>query len=164
MLDIGAMSEQAVSLRPATSDDLAKIVEIETQVQQAPWTFDGFQSELVKPFSYFWVLTDDETDEVIYGYIVFWVLDEDCRIQTVAVNMSSRGMGYGKKLVRAALQQGLREGAKRGALEVRKSNLAAIQLYQGLGFTIQRIHKSFYSNGEDAYIMELSLEGQKEEF
>jgi ribosomal-protein-alanine N-acetyltransferase len=43
-------------------------------------------------------------------------------------------------------------------LEVRKSNLPAIQLYQSLQFVITHVRKSFYSDGEDAYQMALSFE------
>jgi ribosomal-protein-alanine N-acetyltransferase len=157
------MKEPAVSLRPATSDDLPRIVAIEAQVQKAPWSFDSFQAEFVKPFSSFWVLTDDETDEQVHGYIVFWILDGECRILTVAVGVESRGMGYGKRLLRAALQEGARSNARKAVLEVRRSNNPAIQLYQSLGFMIQRIQKAFYSNGEDAYVMEVSLEADSEE-
>jgi ribosomal-protein-alanine N-acetyltransferase len=42
-------------------------------------------------------------------------------------------------------------------LEVRKGNTAAVNLYQKQGFSISAVRRGFYSDGEDAYFMELSL-------
>lgn len=152
------------SLRPAAEDDLASLLEIENRIHVAPWTVEGFRAELGKPFSHVLVLTDDETDQIYMGYTVFWVLDDECRILNVGVDLPYRGLGYGQKLVLGCIQIALREGAKRVVLEVRKSNEAALQLYQKLNFTITQVRKAFYSNGEDAYIMDLPLEGGASEF
>ncbi len=146
-----------VSIRPATEDDFGILVEIEKSIQVAPWTADHFKTELEKPYSHVWVLTDDETDSQIYGYVVFWFMMEDCHILNVGVDLPYRGMGYGKKMIRQALNLAAREGKERAILEVRKTNAAAIQLYHSLGFTIGQVRKSFYSNGEDAYQMTLSI-------
>lgn len=150
--------------RPATEEDLQALVEIETRVHLSPWTVDGFRSELTKPFGHLLVLTDDDTDAIIHGYISFWILDSQVRILNLAVDLPFRGLGLAKRLVRLAIQLALREGATLAGLEVRKSNLPAVQLYQQIGFAITQVRKGFYSNGEDAYQMELALEGERVEF
>ena len=155
---------EGFSIRPATVDDLAAVLAIEKEVHVAPWAQDGFASELVKPYSRFWLLTDDETDAQVAAYIVFWVVSEECRILNLAVALGFRGMGLAQNLVRSAVRDAMTEGVKRAELEVRKSNQPAIDLYQKLGFTIIQVRKSFYSNGEDAYIMELLLEGERSDF
>jgi ribosomal-protein-alanine N-acetyltransferase len=158
------MADTTFSIRPVSESDLENILKLETTSHQAPWSLESLGAELVKPFSYFWVITDDETDEQIAGYIVFWIIDRECRVLNVVVSQEARGLGYGKLLIRSAIREALRQGCTQAALEVRKSNEAAVQLYQSLGFTISRIQKSFYSNGEDAYLMDLPLEGDKETF
>lgn len=146
------------SIRPATSDDLGRIVEIEKRVQRAPWTREHFEKELEKPYSRALVMTDDETDEKILGYIVYWLLLEDCQILTLAVDLPYRGLGLARQMVRFAAGEAMKAKFPKMQLEVRKSNLPAIQLYQSAGFSITQIRKSFYSDGEDAYQMSLPLE------
>lgn len=153
-------SRSGISLRPAVAEDLAQVVSIEAQIQKAPWTLDGFAHELEKPHSHFWVLTDDETDSIVSGYIVFTLLETHAHLINLGVGLQFRGMGYGRLLVRRAIDWAMQEGGARFFLEVRKSNAAAVQLYQSLNFTVVRVMRGFYSDGEDAYSMELRLDGR----
>lgn len=147
------------NLRPATADDLDRLVEIEKAVHVSPWNREHFEAEIQKPYSHVLLLTDDETDTQILGYIVFWLMFDECQILNVAVDLPHRGMGYAKGMVRQAVAAALRKDFRRVLLDVRKSNAPAIQLYQGLKFVITHVRKSFYSNGEDAYEMALFLAG-----
>jgi ribosomal-protein-alanine N-acetyltransferase len=146
------------SLRPATPDDLPALLQIERRVHVAPWTLEHFQAELEKPYAQVLVVTDDETDTVIAGYIVFWLMMDECQILNVAVDLPYRGLGYAKEMVRRAVSMAMKKNLKRTVLEVRKSNQSAVQLYQRLGFTITQVRRAFYSNGEDAYQMTLFTE------
>jgi ribosomal-protein-alanine N-acetyltransferase len=123
-----------------------------------PWTEEHFRTELEKPYSQVLLLTDDETDSKIGGYIVFWLMFDECQILDVATDLPFRGLGFAKRLVRQAVQQAQRKGITKIILEVRKVNAPAIQLYHGLGFVIRQIRKQFYSNGDDAYEMLLDLQ------
>jgi ribosomal-protein-alanine N-acetyltransferase len=158
------VSRETHSLRPATLDDIPAIVAIEKKVHVAPWGEENFKFELSKPYSHFLVITDDETDSTIMGYIIYWILYEDCQILNVVVDIPFRGLGLGKQMIRQAAQTALAKGIKKVSLEVRKSNASAIQLYQGLRFLITHVKKGFYSNGEDAYQMVLLLEDRLPEF
>jgi ribosomal-protein-alanine N-acetyltransferase len=151
--------EKAPSLspRPATEDDIPQILELEARVQSAGWREDHFRAEFQKGYSHFIVLTDDETDSKIAGFIVFWTLQDEGQILNIAVDIPFRGLGLGKKMIQLAVNQAAKAGGNRVILDVRKSNLPAIQLYQGQGFIITRTHRNFYSNGEDAYQMVLDL-------
>jgi ribosomal-protein-alanine N-acetyltransferase len=151
--------DQAFSLRPATTEDLKPVLQIENHLYPSPWTEENFKAELIKPYSHFLVLTDDETDTQIAGYIVFWTLFDECQILNIAVDLPFRGMGFAKQMLRKAASLAINKGIRKLVLDVRKSNMAAIQLYQNLNFSITHIRKGFYSNGDDAYQMTLSLEG-----
>ena len=150
--------KRIASLRPATLDDLLAVAEVESRVHVAPWTEEHFRKELEKPYSQFFVMTDDETDSQVHGYIVFWMMMDECHILNVSVDLPYRGQGLAKEMVRMAVNLTLKKGVRKIILEVRKGNLAAVHLYQGLGFTIAQIQKNFYSNGEDAYLMALYLD------
>jgi [ribosomal protein S18]-alanine N-acetyltransferase len=155
--------EKSFSPREATAEDIPRLVAIEQKIHPAPhakWTEEHFQAELEKPYSKIWVLTDDETDTEIAAYLAFWMMYDECQILNVGVDLPFRGMGHAQFLIRRAIDQALRTGLKRALLDVRKSNVPAIQLYQKLRFTVQHVRKGFYADGEDAYGMVLSLEGE----
>ncbi len=82
------------------------------------------------------------------------------QVHTIGVSLSHRIKGFAQKLLKQAVREGLQANCRQISLEVRKGNLPAIQLYQKLGFTITQVRKRFYSDGEDAYQMCLSLTGQ----
>ncbi|MBI3555100.1 MAG: ribosomal protein S18-alanine N-acetyltransferase [Deltaproteobacteria bacterium] len=155
------MSEENFSVRPATEDDLAAILDIERRCYPAPcvpWTADAFRGEIQKQFSHFLVLTDDETDSVIAGYIVYWLLFDECHILNVAIHPDWRGQAFGTRLIRNAINDAVKKEVKRVFLEVRKSNAGAVALYQKLGFFVDHIKSAFYENGEDCYFMILYLD------
>lgn len=144
------------TLRSATEDDLAQILAIEREVYPLPWSESGFRAEFDKPYSQFLVMTDDETDSVVAGYIVCWCILGDCQILNVAVGLPYRGLGLAKQMLGKVIALAARNGTQKVFLEVRTSNAAAIKLYQSLNFLITRTQKGFYSNGEDAYIMTIN--------
>lgn len=154
--------EQNFSLRPATTEDLSKIVEIESRAYSfpgaLPWNEENFRAELIKPYSQFLVLTDDETDSQLAGYLVTWIMFDECEILNLVVDLPYRGRGYAKQMLRKIFNIAVNKGIRKISLDVRKSNMAAIQLYQHFHFAITHVRKGFYGNGEDAYHMVASLE------
>ena len=150
------MSE-SFSLRPATVEDLESIVQIEERVQKAPWSIDNFRQEILQPISLFLVLSDDENHSTIIAYLVARLVGDECQILNVAVDLPYRNQGFGREMLRKMLTLADQNGILRIFLEVRKSNFAAIQLYQSVQFSITHIRKNFYSDGEDAYQMNLNL-------
>lgn len=150
------------SLRPAAEEDLPAILKIEGQSYPLPWTEEAFRLELQKPFASFLVLTDDETDSKIAGYVVYWALFDETHVLNLAVNPDWRGLGFGQRLMRQVINESLRKELKRVFLEVRKSNEGAVTLYQKLGFFIDHVKKKFYEDGEDAYFMVLYLNRQNQ--
>ncbi|MBQ8449010.1 MAG: ribosomal protein S18-alanine N-acetyltransferase [Clostridia bacterium] len=80
------------------------------------------------------------------------VLDERdvCNVATVP---EFRGMGVGKALVASLIESARNGGASVIMLEVRKSNAAAIALYEKAGFTRVGERKNFYTRPrEDALL------------
>jgi ribosomal-protein-alanine N-acetyltransferase len=152
------------SVRTATFEDITSLARIENQVHISPWSEENFQSELEKPYSHTLVLSDDDTDSILAGYIVYWLMFDECEILNVAIDLPYRGLGFAEKLIRTVVTAVMKLGLKRVILDVRKSNLPAIHLYQKVGFNIVHVRKSFYSNGEDAYQMVLNFNESGTEF
>ena len=158
------MTSEVFSFRSACVEDIQQILDIEARVHPCPWNEQHLKAEIEKPYSRFLVMTDDATDSVIAAYIVFWILEDTAQILNVAVDMAHRRQGLAKKMLQKAIQLIAKTSVKKVILEVRTSNIAAIQLYQAHRFDTRQIHKRFYSNGEDAYQMVLEVESNQFDF
>lgn len=77
---------------------------------------------------------------------------------SVAVLPEFRGRGIGKALVQEALTGARIRSCDEFYLEVRCSNSGAIGLYGALGFDSRQRLRSYYRDGEDAYLMSAELE------
>ena len=78
----------------------------------------------------------------------------DGEITNVVTSASMRGKGIGREMLLKLMEEGGKMGVEAFTLEVRKSNLAAIHLYESLGFVTEGIRKNFYEEPvEDALIM-----------
>ncbi len=148
-----------LSPRPACPEDLDTILAIETMSHPGPWSRTGFEKELSTPWSRFLVLTDDETDTRIFGYIVYWIQTEGVSLLNITVDPAWRGLGLSRRLMQLMIQETIREEIPRILLEVRESNRTAIRLYESCGFRKTHERKGFYSNGESAWVMESRTEG-----
>ena len=84
-------------------------------------------------------------------------------IVSVAVLNTIRNKGVGTALVNAGMKGMIGYGASEFFLEVRKTNEEAIAVYEKLGYTVRRVLRGYYRDGEDAYLMVLKVEGDAEE-
>jgi ribosomal-protein-alanine N-acetyltransferase len=105
-----------------------------------------------------------EEDKEIVGYIMcrietglsiinFHGLIKKGHIVSVAVLPEYRRKGLGQALVNEAMENMKLYKVKQCYLEVRKSNMPAIDLYKNLDFNISRTIRGYYADGEDAYLM-----------
>ncbi len=76
---------------------------------------------------------------------------------SVAVLPEYRNKGIGRILVEEALKGIMEQKCVEMYLEVRCSNNGAVRLYEGMGFVIKRQLKSYYKDGEDAFMMAIEL-------
>jgi len=103
-------------------------------------------------------LIDSGQADGLLGYVCFWVVFEEFRLMTLAVEPSARRRGLGRTLLRHAMDLGRAQGATRGLLEVRASNAAALALYAQEGFRQTAVRPRYYVNPvEDAVLMEREL-------
>ncbi len=79
-------------------------------------------------------------------------------IISIAVLPEYRRKGVGRSLMINSLKGLKSYNAEECYLEVRVSNIPAINLYRTLNFEIIRIIKGYYLNGEDAYLMSRRLD------
>lgn len=143
----------------ATAEDLDRILRIEQESFSVPWTRKMFEVELTQnPFGRLDVARPAEASQDLVGYVCFWVVFEELRLMTLAVEPSRRRQGIGRALLDHALASGRAQGATRALLEVRASNVAAVRMYEESGFRQTAVRARYYANPvEDAVLMEREL-------
>ncbi len=143
-----------IHVRPMIEDDLDAVMAIEIASYSSPWSHEHFRDELMSRYS--WPFVAVETGNVV-GYVCLMSLFEEAQILNIAVALAHRGRGIARMLLDHASTQALEKGAEIMALEVRASNVAAISLYEKLGFTRVGIRGGYYESTEDAILMEKPL-------
>ncbi|HEX2013641.1 MAG TPA: GNAT family N-acetyltransferase, partial [Nitrososphaera sp.] len=68
-----------------------------------------------------------------------------------------RNKGLGKALMIEGINGSMHKKSDEIYLEVRVSNTGAIKMYERLGFETKSRLRSYYRDGEDAYLMALGL-------
>jgi ribosomal-protein-alanine N-acetyltransferase len=141
----------------AREDDLEALLDLERRSFTHPWTAQHFREELA-PRGTLLVLRGPSASSAlgrgILAYCAYRVVGEELSILNLAVAAPHRRRGLARWLLSFALDAGSRRGARRALLEVRRSNGAALALYQGLGFQVQSIRHGYYTDpGEDALVL-----------
>jgi [ribosomal protein S18]-alanine N-acetyltransferase len=134
-------------------EDLDGILAVEAASFTNPWTRAMYEWELQNR-SVCHILVVRLPGCRVAGFCSFWLVVDEIHINNVAILPEYRGHGLGTRLMRRVLTEGLRLGATRATLEVRASNVAAKQFYEGLGFRATAVRKHYYTNPvEDALIL-----------
>ena len=155
-----AEAQPLTMILPARPGDLQAVYRIAQASFPVPWPLDELRKELKRPFSALRVLRPGPRS-AIAAFLNYWRVADEVQIMNIAVTPALRRRGYGGALLRDLLGTARAEHATAIMLEVRRSNLAAIGLYERYGFGSVGVRQRYYSdNGEDALVMRLSLPPQ----
>jgi len=91
------------------------------------------------------------------GYVGSWLTIPNAEILNLFVSEGYRGHRIGSMLMGKVIDYCKSKSIEYLSLEVRISNVHAIDMYKRLGFTVSHIRNQYYENGEDAYFMILDL-------
>ena len=143
---------EVTEIRKMREGDLDEVAEIERDLFSMPWTRSSFLFEISNSKTSYAVTA--LSAGVVVGYAVAWFVADELHIGNVAVARSMQGSGTGKILVEHLLSEAAGRETAYATLEVRASNVRAINLYRRYGFRGIAIRKHYYSdNGEDALVM-----------
>ena len=139
------------TIRAAAEDDITRILEIEHESITPPWTHGGLLGEIYNGDSFFALALDGK---MIMGFIILRRAADEGELYQIAVDRARRRQGVADALMKAALEWARDCGINAIYLEVRKSNEAAVKLYQKHGFKKKGRRKDYYAEpAEDAAIM-----------
>jgi [ribosomal protein S18]-alanine N-acetyltransferase len=139
-----------LEIRRLTYADLPQIIAVERRAFPTPWSLAMFVLELSKPAG---VCLAALRDGEMLGYLICSRYDTVWHIMNVAVDPARRREGIGSALLADLLRRIDGRGA-RFTLEVRESNVGAIELYKRFGFAPAGRRRRYYQdNGEDAVVM-----------
>jgi [ribosomal protein S18]-alanine N-acetyltransferase len=145
-----------VQLRPMIEADIAEVAAIEKASYAFPWS-EGIFRDCVRVGYTCRAL--DLAGQVI-GYGVLSLGAGEAHILNICVRNEFRSLGFGRRLLEHLLERSAAAGVHEAFLEVRPSNLAAIRLYQRLGFQQIGIRRGYYQapdGREDAIVLKLDL-------
>ncbi len=127
------------------------VAELEKLCFSDPWSVDSVSSELNNPLSLWVVAVDGDT---VVGYVGSQSVMGWADMMNLAVAPAYRQQGIAQMLVQELICRLKKNQVTQLTLEVRDTNLPAIQLYEKLGFTQVGCRPGYYHNPkEDARIM-----------
>ena len=139
--------------------DLDAVVAIARESFPNPWTRTMFQRELdLGSVSRAYVLRTAAGE--LAAFCTCWLIVDELHINTIAVHPEHRGRGYARRLLEHIVAEAIPLGARRATLEVRRSNVVAIGLYEAMGFRTESVRREYYHDPvDDALILWLDLSG-----
>ena len=144
-----------LKIRNATIHDVDEVYVIECETYGAHhWSKKSFTSELVNKYSKYLVCESNTDNKKILGYAGYWIVGKEGHITTMVVSPKYRKKHIADILLYNLIASAIRNNIKWLTLEVRVSNIAAINLYTKYNFKQLGIRKNYYQdNNEDALIL-----------
>jgi ribosomal-protein-alanine N-acetyltransferase len=141
-----------LQIRRMRPEDVDEVWGIEQDLFSLPWPKTSILFEASDNRTSFPIVGLDK--DGIAGYSIGWFVCDELHIGNVAVAKHKQGRGIGRHLLEYMLKEALDRGVSIATLEVRVSNVRAINLYRQYGFKGVAIRKRYYGDdGEDALVM-----------
>ena len=135
-------------------NDLEEAYKIELDVNPSPWKYETFLSS----FEVGHKGLICKKDNLMIGFIIFSPISPEAHILSISVRNEMQSKGIGTLLLKSMLDQCKVMHYKKILLEVRVSNLKAINFYEKFGFSKDAIRNNYYTdNSEDALLMSLLI-------
>ena len=135
-------------------NDIEEAFKIELDVNPSPWKYETFISSFEVGHKGLICKQDNQ----IIGFIIFSPITPEAHILSISVKKEMQSKGVGTLLLKSMLDQCKAMNYKKLFLEVRVSNIQAINFYKKFGFNKDAIRNNYYTdNAEDALLMSLSI-------
>ncbi|XKM12941.1 ribosomal protein S18-alanine N-acetyltransferase [Orbaceae bacterium ac157xtp] len=146
-----------ITISNLTKDDFESAYTIETISHIIPWSKNTFLSNQGDHYLNKKITLNNK----IVGFLISHVILDEATLFNIAIDPAHRKKGLAKKLLTALIDELTTQNVTNLWLEVRASNIAAINLYEQLGFNQLTIRKNYYptldNKSEDAIIMAYTI-------
>lgn len=146
-------------LRKMTAADAAAVHAIDTSVTVGPWSEQLF-IDCINVGYECWVCIEDKT---ILGFGILSHGASEAHILNLGIATANQRNGLGQKMLQHLLNVAKMHGAEEIFLEVRPTNIPALELYKKFNFVEIGLRKDYYPAGdggvekEDALTLALPL-------
>lgn len=150
------LKQATIVFRPMSEIDLEKVVEIETDTYEFPWSMGIFQDCLRVGYCC-WIL---EQDYEVSGYGIMSVIKSDAHILNLCIKSALQNNGLGQEMLNYLIKLARIHTAEIMFLDVRPSNGQALKIYERSGFDEIGCRKDYYPakfGREDALILTKQL-------
>jgi [ribosomal protein S18]-alanine N-acetyltransferase len=144
------------SFRPMREGDVRRVVAIEREAYEFPWSEGVFRDCLRVGYSC-WVY---EVAGVVEAYGIMSVVAGESHVLNLCVSLAWQGRRLGRELLTRLLGVARDHHADTVLLEVRPSNRRALRLYETIGFSEVGTRRGYYParhGREDALLLALDL-------
>lgn len=144
-----------LTIRELTLEDIDQVCALEEMVFSMPWQRDAFIEMVENEDALYLVVEEKSNPGVVIAACGLRHIVGEGDISNVLVHPDYRKRGIARLMLAELMKAGSEKyGIEAYTLEVRKSNIDAIRLYQYYGFVEEGIRKNFYEKPtEDAIIM-----------
>ena len=160
-----------LSFLPMTTADLDAVLAIESVSHIHPWTQGNFSDSLAAGHWAYCVRPQLEDaikgsyldPEILWAYCILFPAVDELHLLNITVSPKLRRLGIGAKMMHAIEGVAAQQQMPRIILEVRPSNINALQLYQTLGYGQIGLRKNYYPGDaisglrEDAWVFAKSI-------
>jgi ribosomal-protein-alanine N-acetyltransferase len=142
-------------IEPMQSTDLDEVDAIERHSFKAPWPRQVFADELGRS----WARVDvARANDRVIGFVDYWLVADEVHLLAIATHPDHRRRGVAARLLDRVLCVARAGAARMVTLEVRRTNVPAIALYEHRGFKRVGVRPAYYAeDNEDAVVMTLEL-------
>ena len=159
-----------IQFAPMQAKDLDAVAAIENAVYPYPWTRGNFEDAIRSGYQV-WVAREgaenvpenaanNATDNIL-GYFLLMMAVDEGHLLNISVRADLQRRGFGRALLDRVISMARELGLTSILLEVRPSNVRAINIYSHTGFVSIGRRKAYYpapdNSREDAIVMRLSL-------
>ena len=154
----GFPDHEGLRFEPMDMRHIDAVLAIEKDVYPFPWSHQVFVATLSEGHEC-WVACD--AAQAVVGYFVLMQVLDEAHLLTIAVRRDEQGRGIGTRLLARTIEVARGIPVESILLEVRPSNVRAVDLYAHYGFNEIGRRKNYYEapegKREEAIVMRLVL-------
>jgi ribosomal-protein-alanine N-acetyltransferase len=140
-----------ITVERMSSFNILGVKEISDLSFSSPWSLLSMEKELINKNAVYIVV---KLGNKVVAFGGMWIIFDECHITNIAVHPDFRRNSFGDVIVENLINIAKDMDVASMTLEVRSSNIAAINLYKKHNFSIEGVRKNYYQHPkEDGYIM-----------